>query len=381
MRDEAWEKLFARMVAREITELAPIANCLLPTFHGGKKADTIFQLNKFLESCQGFLDTAKEADEVPRMCTLIRKKIEGEAYQGIYLANSKTFEEIKKTLIKNYGVKRQFTDFLNDIQECTQEHNESTKEYVDRFEREYKMAINSAETKYQNEEAKKAVRTEIDNVATRTLKYGVKNPALHNQLVTMRTATVEELIEDVERFLREDRVERKSSEGENQTYNINMIQATDTQRLEVVEAKLKTCETKIGKLEDATLDIKRKVENGFRDMEVGLSELSRSKLGMTNIHYNPFAGKPKTDAALVECYICKNTVHFARDCPNKRRGTCYHCGGTEHNFAECSHKKPRENWRSNSATRTASNANDQTNEARKKVHSCGLVQLEMDDVH
>ncbi len=66
--------------------------------------------------------------------------------------------EIKKALVKKYGLQRQFYDFLNDIQNCIQEVDESTKDYAARFERQYRMAITSAETKYPNQAAKYAVR-------------------------------------------------------------------------------------------------------------------------------------------------------------------------------------------------------------------------------
>lgn len=123
-------------------------------------------------------------------------------------------------------------------------------DYIARFEREYRVAVNAAENTYQDANTRTAIRTMLENVAKETLKFGVRNPSLHHQLVTMRTNSIKEIIEEAEKFDRKDRAYRtgrwpRSLDVPFDDKAVNMVNTTSDDRLDIMEKQVAGVEKQV----------------------------------------------------------------------------------------------------------------------------------------
>lgn len=186
----------------------------VPVFKGGKHESVTFEISRFLDSCQDLLSKAS-AGETTTLYRCFKTRLEGEAYERVALSGAVNFLAMKNTLIRAYGPQKRFHLFSQDVYNCTQKSGESTRDYLNRFERTYRMACSAARAKYQIAVTRDGVLNELEQIARYALKHGVRNPVLHGQLLGMRTENIEQLIEEANRFEREEKAHLREETGHN----------------------------------------------------------------------------------------------------------------------------------------------------------------------
>lgn len=334
--------------------LAKEVQMFIPLFSGGKNESVTFEVNRFIESCQKLLDKAS-IGEKHELYRLFETRVQGVAYETLSLNGANDFTKMETVLLRAYGPQRRFQEFLNDVQSCTQKSGESTKDYIEKFEKCYRMACSAARAKYHVLAARDSVLNELEQVAKHTFKRGVKNPVLHVHLLNMRKESIEEIIEEAEKFEREERIsirEDNNRKSPTPDPSVMVITSDEHEDIKKIKRQLEDTEARSKKMEDMLQHIMSKMDTGPSDNGNDNYRRARPQNNRNNYrndHQPRYQGNNQRrdgsrryddrandgKARLLECYRCGGPGHFASECDTVG---CFECHGHGHNFAECIRK-------------------------------------------
>lgn len=344
---------------RKSSVLAKEVQTFVPVFSGGRHESVAFEVNRFIESCQKLLDKASMGEKI-ELYQLFETRVQGQAYEKLSLNGANDFQKMKTILLRAYGPKKLFQEFMNEVQSCSQTQNETTTDYIERFEKRYRMACSAARAKYQVLAARESVLNELEQVAKHTFKRGVRNPVLHVHLLNMRKESIEEIIEEAEKFERENRIDSRDDNNRKSPTpdpSIMVITSEEQEDIRKIKRQMKDAEIRNRKMEDMLQQIivqmgnapSSNVNDSYRRPEYQNNQQRyqiNTQLRYQNNgqrrddydgqrrdvsrKYDESANNSRT--YMVECYRCGAPGHFARDCDN---GRCLECKGTDHNFGLC----------------------------------------------
>lgn len=256
---------------RKSAVLAKEVIMFVPIFSGGRSESITFEVNRFIESCQKLLDRASMGEKL-ELFRCFETRVTGEAYEKLSLHGAKNFGEMKTILLRAYDPQKRFQEFINDVQLCKQIQGENTKDYLGRFEKKYGMACSAARAKYPTEVARQAIATELEQIAKFALKHGVRNPVLHGQLLTMRTESFEALIEEAERFEREDKIHLRDDCTASKTNIDNDIMVIVSEEQE----EIRLIKKEVGKTKNMLQEILQKMSTNGGNNDRGQSQYQKT---------------------------------------------------------------------------------------------------------
>lgn len=195
--------------------MAEVTNFTVPNFNGEKKESAMFEAKKFVNSCKLVtkLFGPKHQDELFQLC---KNRLQGEAYEKILLNDAKNFAEMEEVLLRNYGQKKELYQLLRDLQTCKQMEDESLMDYLERFEKQYRLTLCTARDQYPEPNS-----DITDEVAKQTLLYGIRSQEISYFLMSKNDESVDTWLVEAAKLHR-DRSHYESYNGANRSTETNL---------------------------------------------------------------------------------------------------------------------------------------------------------------
>lgn len=321
-------------------------NALIPNFSGESNTNKKFELQRFLDCCDGVHQSfAADSQELNHFLAALKTKFIGPAYGLVNSAEINSYAELKRLLTETYLPKKSMAELNKLFYGCTQGLEEPTSEYFRRLKGHlHEIMENLTATFGANPILRQTQEVEAVNI----FKRGSNNIGLRRQLIMDTSATLAELEVVVNQYekaekqitagmsfdIKEERINTVGQPPQQRSYNSPQYNQNENRRQSAYNSNNQSFYEARGRPQINNNMLNHRFVKPNNNYNAQYNSERPQWQEKNTVGFND--SQQKQMAANRKCEICNNFGHGHWECGMLKR-MCSICKSFDHTISRCPH--------------------------------------------